>query len=104
MAFSDAVLRACKGKGTAYRYGGDELCILLPNHSIDESLAVAERVRREVRAIRTDELLDGLSTSIGVACFPESCADSSKLVWEADTAMYISKKAGGDRVSEAGHI
>ncbi len=99
--FAEAVLRACAGKGTAYRYGGDELCILLPNHSLDESAAVAERVRREVCAIRTDELTDGLRTSIGVACFPESTTNPSKLVSQADGAMFTSKKAGGNRVSNA---
>jgi diguanylate cyclase (GGDEF)-like protein len=101
IAFAEAVLRACKGKGNAYRYGGDELCVLLPNHSVEEALAVAERIRREVRAIRTDELADGLNTSIGVACFPESTEDREKLVSFADAAMYASKKAGGNRVSRS---
>ena len=98
--FADALLRTCEGKGSVYRYGGDELCILLPNHSLDESAAVAERVRREVCAIRTEELTDGLSASIGVACFPESTIDSSKLILQADAAMYASKNAGGNRVSK----
>jgi diguanylate cyclase (GGDEF)-like protein len=70
--FAEAVLKASGGKGFTYRYGGDELCVLLPNHCLEEALAVAERIRREVSAIRTGELLNGLSTSVGVACFPES--------------------------------
>jgi diguanylate cyclase (GGDEF)-like protein len=97
--FAQAVLRASAGKGAAYRFGGDELCILLPNHSLDESEAVAERVRREVCAIRIDGRADGLSASLGVACFPESTADPSKLFSNADAAMYASKRAGGNRVA-----
>jgi diguanylate cyclase (GGDEF)-like protein len=100
-AFAASLLQVCNGKGTVYRWGGDELCVLLPNHSIDEATAVAERVRQAVRAIRTDELQDGLNTSIGVACFPESTPDPSRLVSQADKAMYASKEAGGNLVSKA---
>jgi diguanylate cyclase (GGDEF)-like protein len=100
-AFAEAVLRASGGKGFAYRYGGDELCVLLPNHCLDEALAVAERICREVSAIRTEELLNGLSTSVGVASFPESSADPAELISLADAAMYKSKNAGGNRVSKA---
>lgn len=102
--FAEAVRCACEGKGCAYRWGGDELCLLLPNHSVAESVAVAERVVRDVRGIRTDELRDGLSTSIGVACFPESTSEPSHLFADADHAMYVSKKAGGNRVSKANTI
>jgi diguanylate cyclase (GGDEF)-like protein len=100
-AFSEAVLGVSGGKGDAYRYGGDELCILLPNYTINEAAAVAERLRSAVQAIRTDELTNGLSTSIGVACFPESTPDASQLVSQADQAMYNSKKAGGNCVTSA---
>jgi diguanylate cyclase (GGDEF)-like protein len=99
--FSEAVLRACESKGIAYRFGGDELCVLLPNHSLDESVAVGERIRREVSAIRSGEIANGLSTSIGVACFPESTEDRTKLLSLADAAMYKSKRAGGNRVSKS---
>jgi diguanylate cyclase (GGDEF)-like protein len=99
-AFADVLRRVTGGKGQAYRYGGDEFCVLLPNHSLDEALAVAERIRGEIQEIRTDELTTGLSTSIGVANFPESTSDSTKLVAAADGAMYRSKKAGGKRVSK----
>jgi diguanylate cyclase (GGDEF)-like protein len=100
-ACADALLRACSGKGTVYRNGGDEFCVLLPNHSLDEALAVASRILREARAIRTEELPNGLSTSIGASCFPESASDYSELLSRADNAMYVSKEAGGKQVSKA---
>jgi len=101
IAFGKAVLAVAQGKGSAYRYGGDEVCVILPNHTIDEAVAIAERIRREVQAIKPAERPDGLSSSIGVATFPESTSDASKLCSVADSAMYVSKKAGGDRVSAA---
>lgn len=100
-AFADVLRKATEGKGEAYRVGGDEFCVLLPNHSLDEGIAVAERIRRGMQAIKTDELTNGLSASIGVANFPESTSDSTKLVKAADKAMYQSKNAGGNRVSKA---
>jgi diguanylate cyclase (GGDEF)-like protein len=100
-AFADALLRACYKKGTVYRNGGDEFCVTLPNHSLAEATAVAERILGEVRAIKTEELPNGLSTSIGAACFPESTKDREELVSLADAAMYASKKAGGNRVTLA---
>lgn len=101
MALGKAVLAVAKDKGSAYRYGGDEVCVILPNHTIDEAVAVAERIRREVQAIKTAERPDGLSSSIGVASFPESTTDPSKLCSVADGAIHVSKNAGGNRVSPA---
>jgi diguanylate cyclase (GGDEF)-like protein len=98
---ADVLLRVCEGKGSVYRYGGDEFCVLLPNHSLEEAVAVAGRILREARAIRSEELPDGLSTSIGAACFPESAGDHTELLSRADEAMYVSKKAGGNQVSKA---
>jgi diguanylate cyclase (GGDEF)-like protein len=99
---ADVLRRVGDAKGgSAYRYGGDEFCVLLRNHSTNEGTAVAERIRREIRSIRMDELPDGLSMSIGVACFPESTGDPSQLFELADAAMYKSKNAGGNRVPTA---
>jgi diguanylate cyclase (GGDEF)-like protein len=100
-AFARALMRVADRKGTVYRCGGDEFCMLLPNHSLEEALTVAERIRREVQAIRTSDLTNGLSTSIGAASIPESINDVAKLRGLADKAMYVSKNAGGNRVSRA---
>ncbi len=99
--FGAVVLSATSGKGYAYRYGGDEVCVILPNHTIEEAAAVAERIRYEVREIRLPGGSSRLSTSIGVANFPRSTTDLSKLCSKADTAMYKSKELGGDRVTTA---
>ena len=88
------------GKGSAYRWGGDEFCILLPNHSLVEARGVGERCRS---AIETElESLDAVVTSsVGVASCPECTSDPSDLVNLADSAMYNSKALGGNRVTAA---
>jgi len=78
--YADALRRVCDEKGSVYRNGGDEFCVLLPNHSLDEAFALASRILREVRAIRTEEIPNGLTTSIGVACVPECSEDHGELL------------------------
>jgi diguanylate cyclase (GGDEF)-like protein len=99
--YADTLRRVCDDKGAVYRNGGDEFCVLLPNHSLDEAFAVASRILREVRAIRTAELPSGLTTSIGAACIPECAGDHGELLERADRALYASKKAGRDQASKA---
>jgi diguanylate cyclase (GGDEF)-like protein len=87
---------AVTGKGTPYHWGGDEMAALLPNHSLDEALAVAERFRRSVSAAATPEL--PVTVSVGVAVFPDHATDDASLLGVADKAMYDAKKRGGDLV------
>lgn len=39
------VKQAVGGKGTCYRYGGEEISVLLPNYTADEASSLAERIR-----------------------------------------------------------
>lgn len=100
--FAQVLRNVVTGKGSAYRNGGDEFCVLLPNHAIREGRAVAERILEAVRAIKIEEWPHGLSTSVGVATFPESTDDPEKIFKLADDAMYRSKNEGRGRVSIAG--
>jgi GGDEF domain-containing protein len=43
--------RGIQGKGRAYRYGGEEVALILPNHSTEEALALAERLRRQIEGV-----------------------------------------------------
>src|SRR5437867_1699171 len=61
----------------------------------------AGRILREVLAIRTEELPNGLTTSIGVACIPECAGDHGGLLEQADRALYASKEAGRNQARKA---
>jgi len=72
---------------TAYRYGGDEFVVLLP----ETGGAGAMRVARRVASAAKETLArDGVSTSWGVAELPRS-GDVSALVRKADAAMFAMK-------------
>ena len=100
----DAVLRAAAGclaavsraKGQSFRYGGDELVIVLPNHSLNEAITVAERARCDIETVSAEGIR--VSASFGVACFPDHGRDSASLIRCADEALYDAKNRGRNLV------
>jgi EAL domain-containing protein (putative c-di-GMP-specific phosphodiesterase class I) len=79
-----------------FRWGGDEMVIILSEVSREGILVVAERIRRGIREVSQQMGVD-LDVSIGVALYPEHAEDVDKLIHLADRALYIAKK-GGDKV------
>jgi diguanylate cyclase (GGDEF)-like protein len=85
----------------AYRFGGEELLLLLRETTPDEAVAVAERVRAAVRAAAMPHPASPqgiLTISVGVAPGP---GDVGTLLNRADAALYQAKHAGRDRVAVA---
>lgn len=80
-----------------YRYGGDELAVILPGEDQTATIAVAEHLRGAILGVTAPG--HGITASFGVACFPESALTSEELVYRADMAMYWAKSAGKNRVS-----
>jgi diguanylate cyclase (GGDEF)-like protein len=84
------------GKGEVYRYGGEELVLVLPNHTTDEAIAVAERVRREIETVPITGI--SVTASLGVSTYPEHAKDASGIIRCADTALYDAKNRGRNLV------
>jgi diguanylate cyclase (GGDEF)-like protein len=83
---------------TAARYGGDEFVIILPQADPEGATLVAERLRRRIEKMEVPGF--GLVTSsFGVATFPNHASSRDTLVVAADRALYNSKNAGRNRVS-----
>ena len=85
---------------TVGRIGGDEFVVLLPKVDSDQDVTlVAEKIRHSLNqpfVIAGQDLL--ISSSIGVAIYPEHGIDEKTLVRNADTAMYFAKKGGRNTV------
>lgn len=90
--------RATRQDDLAFRYGGEEFLLLLPEVDLNGAIAVAERVRVEA----TDDRADGLppiTVSGGVAlCDPGDGRDPEPLLRRADAALYLAKRAGRNRI------
>jgi diguanylate cyclase (GGDEF)-like protein len=97
---AETVAGVCKNKGTVYRYGGDELAILLPNYSLEEAKVLAERLRTQIVNVRTRP--PKITPSIGVATFPDPIEKLSDLFKAADDALYVAKTNGRNQVRTAG--
>jgi diguanylate cyclase (GGDEF)-like protein/PAS domain S-box-containing protein len=83
---------------TVCRMGGDEFLVLLTGIAQAEDVGkVAERV---LRAIRKPFVLDGselsITTSVGIAIYPEDGEDGDTLIKNTDFAMYVAKQQGRD--------
>ncbi len=86
-----------QGVDTAFRYGGDEFIVLMPETGGRGASRVARRIAESARATLEP---DGVSTSWGIAELPRS-GDISALVRAADVAMY-KMKAGREGVRMRG--
>ncbi len=81
----------------AFRYGGDEFTVILPETKVDDAYVVAERVRMAVEdEMKGKEI--AVTCSIGLAGYPSDGVMSGELVTVADTAQYFAKRTGGNRV------
>ncbi len=88
----------------AFRYGGEELAVILPHCNKDNAAVRAEKIRLAVRTPGQRPGIPGRysTVSIGVATFPEDGNMSRALLDVADSALYEAKKLGRDRVRLAG--
>jgi diguanylate cyclase (GGDEF)-like protein len=91
------LLRVVEGKGLAFRYGGEEYAVILPNHSLDEALAVAERVRTAVEAEQAAGV--SVTSSYGVAIVPSHASTVDTWLKAADDALYDAKRLGRNLVT-----
>ena len=94
------VIRECLRKSdTAYRYGGDEFMVLLPETRANEAMTVAERIRARFQAANSYPLQDGSTNatlSVGVAEYRPG-ENLSEFIRRADQTMYEAKGRGGNQ-------
>jgi diguanylate cyclase (GGDEF)-like protein len=101
-ALAVAIKGAMRDTDRVYRYGGEELLLLMPETSIADAVVAAERIRQAVEHMQRphkDSPLACLTISAGVA----SGADQpwQSLLKRADEALYQAKETGRNKVVAA---
>ena len=100
----NALKSHCRLIDFAFRYGGDEFVILLPQTSKENALNVARRLHKLIRG--TTWLDDAglrvrVTPSVGVASYPVDSRTKEGLLHLADEAMYLVKNTNRDSVAAA---
>ena len=102
-----AVAAAIKGQlrnvDMVFRFGGEEFLILLSNTSREAAALVGERLRHAAQAqdYRADTVPIELTVSLGCSTLlPGESAES--LIRRADSALYVAKREGRNRLAMAG--
>lgn len=88
----------------AFRYGGDEFVVLLPQTGKEQGLVVAKRLRDVIRT-EPFQMDGGLSlhvrASMGMATFPEDAKSAHEIIRQADEMMYLVKNTSRDNIAVA---
>ncbi|MFI5259723.1 MAG: diguanylate cyclase domain-containing protein [Candidatus Limnocylindrales bacterium] len=92
-----AITASVRERDLCFRYGGDEFALLLPSTDSETAIAIAERVRLAISAIRSKGTTN-VTASVGLGRLPSGTQSADALAAATDAALYRAKGSGGDRV------
>jgi diguanylate cyclase (GGDEF)-like protein len=100
----EALKTNCRLIDFAFRYGGDEFVILLPQTSKENAINVARRLHKLIREtvwLQNEGLNIRVTPSVGLAAYPVDSKTKEGLLHLADEAMYLVKNTNRDSVAAA---
>lgn len=100
-SFSMLLEQVIRNTDFAGRYGGEEFIIILPETTLSEAEELAERMRKKIEAHTftiSDDKKIKVTSSIGIASFPDHAQTKLNLIRAADSSMYKAKEAGRNQV------
>lgn len=98
---AQVVMGGLRASDMLAKYGGDEFVIILPQTTRDGAMILAERIREAVEAHAFPGEDDGMkiTSSMGIAQFPDDGELTRDLLESADRTLYEAKRTGRNKVS-----
>ncbi len=93
VAVSRAIESCIRQGDRAYRYGGDEFAVILPDCGRLPAEDVGRRIAAAIEAIPDDSGGPHVTMSVGIGCAPDDATDKDPLVEIADQALFLAKGA-----------
>lgn len=91
-----SILDSTRGIDLIFRWGGDEIVVVLSKATRDGVLTAANRIREGILKIGNEADIP-LDISIGISLYPDHGRTVDELISMADRSLYIAKK-GGDKI------
>lgn len=85
----------------AGRNGGEEFAVILPDTDLPGAAIAAESIRAAIAEITVPGADFAVTASVGVATFPDHALTSERLERLSDSALYVAKKSGRNRIEIA---
>lgn len=94
------ILKVSLRKGDfAFRFGGEEFLILLPQTNLNGALQAAEKVRAQTESASKSGINLSITVSVGISSLKDHAVKScDELISFADRALYSAKNNGRNRV------
>lgn len=91
---------------TVCRYGGEEICVILPETVGEAAKSKAEQIRRKIAETEVPMVDDPdknlkITMSVGIACVTKGTTNEEQLLRDADRALYWVKNNGKNQVKLA---
>ena len=90
---SEMINSTVRSVDRVYRYGGEEIIVLLKDCNKEDAINIAEKIRLNVMNM-DNEPFPNVTISLGVSTFPEDSDDIKQIIKASDSALLNAKNSG----------
>lgn len=102
---ADRLRENVRATDAVFRYGGEELAVILPETDLGAAMELAVRINKAIGdppfMLNRGQSPESITVSIGVAAYPDNAHGVQTLIRAADAALYKAKNTGRNRVVSA---
>jgi diguanylate cyclase (GGDEF)-like protein len=99
-AATQVISKQIRRGDVAFRYGGEEFLVILPDITLEKANQRAEQLCNDINALEIlfEQQIIRINASIGVAIYPRHGSTSDEMLMRVDKALYQAKETGRNKV------